>query len=86
MRFSADSLFGFDHSGMPASGRAAFDTFAAGLRGAQFGVIPAEGHTDRAVSTACNQTLSQQRAEAVTTCLVNTGGFPADKVGTVGSR
>ena len=65
-------------------GRAALDKFAQELKGPEFDVITVEGHTDRLGSTAYNQRLSTQRAEAVKAYLVTSGGVAAPKVAAVG--
>ena len=82
--FSADSLFTFDKSVVRPEGRSALDKFAQELKGTEFDVITVEGHTDRLGSTAYNQRLSTQRAEAVKTYLVTSGGVAAPKVAAVG--
>lgn len=82
--FAADALFGFDQSALRPDGKAALDTFARDLAGARFELIVVEGHTDRLGSSAYNQTLSEQRAEAVKAYLVSSGGFDAGKVSTAG--
>jgi len=82
--YSAESIFGFDQSTIAPQGRAALDTFAGELRGAQFEVVTVQGHTDRLGSTAYNQALSLQRADAVKSYLVNNGGMPSAKVNAQG--
>jgi OOP family OmpA-OmpF porin len=82
--FSADSLFGFDQSAMRPDGKAALDTFARELQGTQYDSITVEGHTDRLGTTAYNQTLSQQRADAVKAYLVSSSGIAAAKITAVG--
>ena len=82
--FSAESLFVFDRADVQPEGKAALDRFAAETRGTQFDVITVEGHTDRLGSPAYNQKLSTQRAEAVKSYLVGSGGFDAAKVNAVG--
>ena len=82
--FAADSLFTFDKSVVRPEGRAALDKFAQELKGTEFDVITVEGHTDRLGSTAYNQRLSTQRAEAVKAYLVSSGGLAAAKVSAVG--
>jgi OOP family OmpA-OmpF porin len=47
MQFSADSLFGFDQSGMRPDGRAALDTFSQELKGSSYSQVRVEGNTDR---------------------------------------
>jgi phosphoribosylformylglycinamidine (FGAM) synthase-like enzyme len=54
------------------------------LKGTDFQLIMVEGHTDRLGSSEYNQTLSQERAEAVKNYLVNTGGIAANKISAVG--
>jgi OOP family OmpA-OmpF porin len=82
--FSADSLFGFDKSAVRPEGKAALDTFAGQLKGTSYSVVNVEGHTDRLGTSAYNQKLSVERAEAVKTYLVSNGGLDAGKVSTVG--
>ena len=86
--FSAESLFGFDQSAVRPEGMKALDGFAGDLAGTQFDSISVEGHTDRLGSTAYNQRLSQQRADAVRQYMIDKGidgsrltavGFGPDK-------
>ena len=84
VRFEADSLFSFDKSDIRPEGRSALDKFVQELRGTEFDVITVEGHTDRLGSTAYNQRLSTQRAEAVKNYLVTPGGVAAAKLAAVG--
>jgi OOP family OmpA-OmpF porin len=81
--FSAESLFGFDHSEVLPEGKLALDAFAKDLQGTTFDTINVEGHTDRLGSTAYNQTLSVQRAEAVKAYLVS-AGVDGSKIAAVG--
>jgi OOP family OmpA-OmpF porin len=82
--FAADALFGFDQSALRPDGKTALDSFARELAGTRFELIVVEGHTDRLGSTAYNQTLSMQRAEAVKDYLVSSGGFEAARISTAG--
>ncbi|MBT9594772.1 MAG: OmpA family protein [Vitreoscilla sp.] len=82
--FEAESLFGFDKTALQPAGKAALDNFARELQGTQFDVVSVEGHTDRLGSTAYNEALSQQRAEAVKAYLVSDGKVDAAKVSAVG--
>ena len=82
--FSVDSLFGFDQSTVRPGSKTAPDTFARALQGAQYDTIKVEGHTDRLGSTAYNQKLSQQRAEAVKAYLFSSGGLAASKISAAG--
>jgi len=82
--YSAESLFGFDKSTVRPEGMAALDSFAAELAGAQFDSVTVEGHTDRLGSTAYNQSLSEQRAEAVKNYLVTQGKVDPAKIKAVG--
>jgi OOP family OmpA-OmpF porin len=84
VRYGAESLFGFGTSAVQASGAAALDTFAAELAGTQYDSVRVEGHTDRLGSTAFNQNLSMQRAEAVKDYLVRNRGLDAAKLSAVG--
>ena len=82
--FAADALFGFDQSALRPDGKTALDSFARDLAGTRFELIVVEGHTDRLGSTAYNQRLSMQRAEAVKDYLVSSGGFEAARISTAG--
>lgn len=82
--FSADSLFAFNASDVGPDGKVALSDLARKLNGTQFDVITVEGHTDRLGSTAYNQQLSMQRAQAVKAYLVNSGGIDANKVQAIG--
>lgn len=82
--FQAESLFGFDKSALRPEGRAALDTFASELASTQFDTVMVEGHTDRLGSSAYNQRLSTQRANAVKSYLVASGKVDAGKVMAVG--
>lgn len=81
--FSAESLFGFDHSNVLPDGKLALDGFAKELQGTNFDTINVEGHTDRLGSVDYNQKLSLQRAEAVKAYLVS-AGVDASKIVAVG--
>ena len=54
------------------------------IKGTEFDVVTVEGHTDRLGSSAYNQRLSTQRAEAVKAYLVSSGGIPGTKVSAIG--
>jgi len=82
--FSAESLFGFDQTTLSADGQAALDQFVAELQTTEYAVIEVEGHTDRLGSTAYNQRLSEQRAEAVKAYLVASGRVDPGKVAASG--
>jgi OOP family OmpA-OmpF porin len=82
--YSAESLFGFDKSTVRPEGMTALDGFAAELAGAQFDSVTVEGHTDRLGSTTYNQSLSEQRAEAVKNYLVTQGKVDPAKIKAVG--
>ncbi|MEO7108085.1 MAG: outer membrane beta-barrel protein [Rhodoferax sp.] len=84
VQFSADSLFSFDKAVIRPDGRTALDAFSRDLRGARFSTISVEGNTDRLGSNAYNQKLSQERADAVKSYLVSSGGIDARKVSSVG--
>ena len=80
MSFSADSLFDFNKSTVKPAGKQALDTFAAELRGDQFDVITVTGYTDRIGGHEYNQKLSERRAEAVKSYLVETAGISEGKI------
>ena len=82
--FSADSLFGFNESGVRPAGKAKLDKFARELQGTQYDTIKVEGHTDRIGSNTYNQKLSTKRAEAVRAYLVGSSGLAAAKITAVG--
>ncbi|MEP7056365.1 MAG: OmpA family protein [Caldimonas sp.] len=82
--FAADSLFSFDQSLIRPEGKTALDRFAQELKGTRFDVVNVEGHTDRLGSQAYNQTLSTQRAEAVKSYLVASGGIDGAKIAAAG--
>ena len=82
--YSAESLFGFDTAAVQPAGRAALDALSADLAGVRDADIQVEGHTDRLGSTAYNQALSQQRADAVKAYLVTQGKLDAARVQAIG--
>jgi OOP family OmpA-OmpF porin len=82
--FSAESLYGFDKSTLQPAGREALDGFARELEGMTFDRITVEGHTDRLGTPAYNQTLSQERADAVKFYLVTSGKVDPMKITAVG--
>jgi OmpA-OmpF porin, OOP family len=82
--YAAESMFGFGASAVRPEGKTALDSFTTELSGTQYDNIKVEGHTDRLGSTEFNQTLSEQRAEAVKDYLVRVRGLSAGKVSAVG--
>jgi OmpA-OmpF porin, OOP family len=82
--YSAESMFGFDKSAVQPEGRAALDSFSNELKGTRFEQVTVEGHTDRLGSSAYNQKLSMERAEAVKAYLVTSGGVDGAKINAVG--
>lgn len=73
INFSADALFDFDKSEVKPKGKAMLDDLVNVLKGANYEVILAIGHTDRIGSVKYNQKLSVKRAEAVKQYLVSKG-------------
>ena len=71
--FSADSLFDFAKADVKPAGAQHLDKFAADVKGVDFEVITATGHTDRIGSHASNMKLSERRAESVKTYLLSKG-------------
>ncbi|MBV5297415.1 MAG: OmpA family protein [Rhodoferax sp.] len=78
--FSADSLFDFDKSVVKPAGRAELNKFATDLKGMDYQVISVTGHTDRIGSHAYNQKLSERRASAVKTYLVESASVSSGKI------
>ncbi|WP_295575681.1 OmpA family protein [Stenotrophomonas maltophilia] len=84
LRLSADALFGFDSAVLSAEGQHAVQGVLAQVReAAQVQSIRVTGYTDRIGSAAYNQRLSQRRAEAVRSALVQ-GGVPATAISAEG--
>jgi OmpA-OmpF porin, OOP family len=84
LRLSADALFGFDSAVLSAEGQHAVQGILAQVReAAQVQSIRVTGYTDRIGSASYNQRLSQRRAEAVRTALVQ-GGVPASAISAEG--
>lgn len=67
----ADALFDFDKATLRATGRAALDSFLAGIKSITPEKITATGHADRFGSNAYNQRLSEQRVQTVKSYLVS---------------
>lgn len=80
VNYAAESLFAFATSEVRPEGKVALDNFAVELAGTQYDNIVVEGHTDRLGSTAFNQNLAMQRAEAVKDYLVQVRGLDSSKV------
>lgn len=78
--FSADSLFDFGKDTVRPGGRQALDTFASELKGTQFHVITVTGYSDRIGAPNYNMRLSERRADAVKSYLVDKDAIPANKV------
>jgi OOP family OmpA-OmpF porin len=81
--FAADALFDFDKSLLKPKGKEMLDELASVLSGASYNAISAIGFTDPLGSKKWNQGLSERRAAAVKTYLVDKG-IPADKIKTEG--
>lgn len=82
--YSAESFFGFDRAELRPEGMAALDAFAIELAGTTFDTITVQGHADRIGTTAYNQTLSMERAEAVKAYLVNNGRVDGGRITATG--
>jgi OOP family OmpA-OmpF porin len=81
---SAGSLFDFDQATIKPAGRVLLDKLSGDLRSVQVDTVRVTGHTDRLGSTAHNQALSQQRAQAVGSYLSQGGAIAAAKIVTAG--
>jgi OOP family OmpA-OmpF porin len=75
----ADALFAFDKATLTSAGRTQLSTFADKLKALNLESVVAVGHTDRIGTEAYNQKLSERRAAAVRSFLIEQG-VPADKV------
>lgn len=82
--YAAESFFTFDRAELRPEGKAALDAFAVELGNTSFDNITVQGHADRIGTTAYNQTLSLDRAEAVKAYLVNTARLDAAKITATG--
>ena len=82
--FSADALFDFDKSAVKPDGKLALDKFATDLKGTQYDAIKVTGHTDRLGSQAYNLKLSERRAQAVSSYLVESAGIATSKISAAG--
>lgn len=82
--FSADALFDFDKSAVKPDGKVALDKFATELKGTQYDDIKVTGHTDRLGSHAYNLKLSESRAQAVSSYLVESAGIATSKISAAG--
>jgi OOP family OmpA-OmpF porin len=82
--FSTEALFGFDVATVSPQGHSALDRFAEQIEGTRYDTVSVEGHTDRLGSTAYNQTLSLQRAEAVKRYLAANGRVEGMKITATG--
>jgi OOP family OmpA-OmpF porin len=81
--YASEAMFGFDATVVRPEGRTALDAFASELSGTSYSNIVVEGHTDRLGSTAYNEKLSMQRAEAVKDYLVRNGRVDPSKISAV---
>lgn len=80
----ADVLFDFDKAEIRADAAGALGQLATVLRGFPNGTARLEGHTDAKGDDAYNQRLSERRAAAVKTWLVEREGFDAARLTTRG--
>ena len=78
--FAAETLFGFDRANLQPGGNVSLDNFAKELEGTRFDSINVIGHTDRLGTSAYNQKLSEQRADAVKNYLTSNGKIDPSKV------
>ena len=76
---SADPFFDFNKAVLRPRGRLLLSEIADNLQGTQYDDISVVGHTDRLGLPAYNQKLSEQRAEAVKSYLID-HGIPPQKI------
>jgi OOP family OmpA-OmpF porin len=84
LRYAADTLFGFDKFSISADGKKVLDEASVTILGLKGDKVEVVGHADRIGSTAYNQKLSLQRANAVRDYL-SAKGVPADHMRTRGA-
>lgn len=82
--YAAESFFSFDRADLRPQGKAALDSFVTELGGTRYDNITVQGHADRIGTTAYNQTLSLERAEAVKAYLVSSGRLDATRITATG--
>lgn len=75
----ASALFDFDRSEIKPAGRQELDQLVRDINALDYDVVLVTGHTDRIGSREYNLDLSQRRADAVRTYLVN-AGVPAARI------
>lgn len=81
----ADVLFDFNKSDIKPDAAQTLEAIATDIKqNFPTGTIRVDGHTDSIGDDATNQTLSEQRAEAVKQWLVTQGGISADRITTKG--
>jgi OOP family OmpA-OmpF porin len=85
VKLEADTLFGFDQDSLQSDGKGALDKLIQELKAVQIDSVVVVGHTDRLGSPAYNVKLSQRRAEAVRSYMVQNGGIAAEKITAVGA-
>ena len=81
---SAETLFGFDAAQIRPEGRTALDTMGREIAVGRYEAVSVEGHTDRLGSSEYNQKLSQERADAVKSYLITSGGVSSASITAVG--
>jgi len=81
--FSADALFAFDKAVLKPEGMQELDGLVANLNGVDYDNIQVTGHTDRIGSDKYNQTLSEERANAVREYLISKD-IPANRITAAG--
>jgi OOP family OmpA-OmpF porin len=79
----AEALFDFDRSLVRSNDRMKLDNLVNGLQGVDYDTVVVVGHADRIGTQGYNQRLSERRAAAVKSYLVNKG-VPADRIQTEG--
>ncbi len=83
MTLQADALFDFDKATLKPEGTAKIDALVDTLKGGNYDVVIAIGHTDSVGPDAYNMKLSKARAESVKAHMV-TKGIPAARIRTEG--
>ena len=75
IELAADVLFDFDSAAIKPAAMASLERAAGIIRDEAQGEVRVEGHTDSKGANDYNQTLSEQRADAIRDWLVSDGGL-----------
>jgi OOP family OmpA-OmpF porin len=77
---AANTLFAFGKATLSSDGQHQLDQYAASLQGQDYDILTVTGHTDRIGALVYNMKLSERRAQAVSSYLIQQAGIPESKV------